>query len=321
MADGARVVVDLVVVTALGRLVAEEVDRGVLDAARLLGLVLEVRQAERLVPAGGEDVEGDLAADREAVVRRGEMRLAIVITRLFFLCNATVTESDKGEEGGDVRQSQVAEALPKLLDHGGAHLVLVVVLEEVETLLMARVTADRADVDHAVAELDESAALDGDVHVGNVVQDERGQLLVLLLSDPLDEAAGRQRLAVLEGSQAVLGKAEVEERQDVDGRRAQLLLLLGEVGAADEADGDLLAETSEEVQHLRGGTLRSSGTWVLVRAPIPRSRSTSVSPCPSCRLSTDPVYWMSRVRGRRDGRTHWQAYYGRHITESKKGKE
>ncbi len=220
------------------------------------------------------------------------------------------------KEGGNVRQSQVAEALPKLLYHGGAHLVLVVVLEEVKTLLLARVTANGADIDHAVAELDERAALDGDVQVGNVVEDERGQLLVLLLSDPLDEAAGRQRLAVLEGSQAVLGKAVVEECQDVDGRRAQLLLLLGEVGAADEANGDLLAETSEEVQHLRRGTLRSSGTWVLARAPIPRSGCTPMLPCPSCRLSTHPVYWMSRVRGRRDGRTHWQAHY-----EKQEGKE
>ena len=67
VADGAGVAVDLVVVAALFGLVAEEVDRGVGDAVGLLGLVLEVRQAVGLVPAGREDVEGDLAADRVSV--------------------------------------------------------------------------------------------------------------------------------------------------------------------------------------------------------------------------------------------------------------
>jgi hypothetical protein len=66
MSHRALVSEDLVVVAALHRLVAEEVDRGVLDASRLLGLVLQVLQAVRLVPAGREDVEGYLAADGEA---------------------------------------------------------------------------------------------------------------------------------------------------------------------------------------------------------------------------------------------------------------
>lgn len=70
MADGARVLEDLVVVAALVRLVAEEVDRAVLDAADLL-LGLDVLQAVCLVPAGGEDVEGDLAANGVAVERKG----------------------------------------------------------------------------------------------------------------------------------------------------------------------------------------------------------------------------------------------------------
>jgi len=67
MADGTRVLVDLVVVTAFVGLVTEEVDRGVGDAARFFGVGLKVLQAVGFVPAGGEDVEGDLAADRVAV--------------------------------------------------------------------------------------------------------------------------------------------------------------------------------------------------------------------------------------------------------------
>ena len=62
VADGAGVLEDLVVVAALVGLVAEEVDGAVLDAADLL-LGFDVLQAVGLVPASGEDVEGDLAAD------------------------------------------------------------------------------------------------------------------------------------------------------------------------------------------------------------------------------------------------------------------
>lgn len=62
VADSARVLEDLVVVAALVGLVAEEVDGAVLDAADLL-LGFDVLQAVGLVPASGEDVKGDLAAD------------------------------------------------------------------------------------------------------------------------------------------------------------------------------------------------------------------------------------------------------------------
>jgi len=66
VADGARVLEDLVVVAALVGLVAEEVDGVVLDATDLL-LGFDVLQAVGLVPASGEDVERDLAADGVAV--------------------------------------------------------------------------------------------------------------------------------------------------------------------------------------------------------------------------------------------------------------
>ena len=66
VANGARVLEDLVVVAALVGLVAEEVDGAVLDAADLL-LGFDVLQAVGLVPASGEDVKGDLAADGVAV--------------------------------------------------------------------------------------------------------------------------------------------------------------------------------------------------------------------------------------------------------------
>lgn len=160
MTDGALVREDLVVVAALEGLVAKEVHGGVLHTTRLLGLVLQVLQAVGLVPAVGEDVEGDLAADREG-------------------------------------QAQVAEALAQLGDKRLAHLVDLVEGLEVVALLGRGVAANWRDVDHAVAELDEGAALDGDVEVGDVVQAELDKLLVLLLADPLDEAVGGQGLAIL----------------------------------------------------------------------------------------------------------------------------
>lgn len=65
VADSPWVLVNLVIITTLEGLVAEEVDGGVVDAAGLLGLVLEVLEAVPLVPALGEDVEGDLATNGE----------------------------------------------------------------------------------------------------------------------------------------------------------------------------------------------------------------------------------------------------------------
>jgi hypothetical protein len=74
--------------------------------------------------------------------------------------------------------------------------------------------------------------------------------LIFLLADPANEAGARERLAQSVCCEAVLGEAEVEEGGDVD-VAAELLLLLDEVGAANEADGDLVPELREQLQHLR----------------------------------------------------------------------
>ena len=62
MTDCSGVLVDLVVIAALVCLVSEEVDGCVVYAAGLC-FVLEVLQAVCLVPAIGEDIEGDLTAN------------------------------------------------------------------------------------------------------------------------------------------------------------------------------------------------------------------------------------------------------------------
>lgn len=73
VAGGGRVIEDFPVIATLEGLVAEEVDGFVLDAARPLGLVSDVTKTVGLVPAVGEDVEGDLAADGVAGASRGSM--------------------------------------------------------------------------------------------------------------------------------------------------------------------------------------------------------------------------------------------------------
>lgn len=126
-------------------------------------------------------------------------------------------------------------------------------------LLDGGVPANRANVDHAVPELNESAALHRNVQISHIVQDEPHKLLVVVLANPLDEAVRRERHAHTDGGQAILGEAEVEEGGDGDAGGAELLLLLGEVGAADETDRNFVAEGREELQHLRRDGLREVG--------------------------------------------------------------
>lgn len=66
MADSARVGEDLVVIATRVSLVTEEMNILVFDST-LLGIFLEVAKAVGLVPAGRENVERDLTADREAL--------------------------------------------------------------------------------------------------------------------------------------------------------------------------------------------------------------------------------------------------------------
>jgi len=66
MPHGPLILMNLIIIAAFVRLVAEEVNRRVLDTADFFFFV-EVLQAVGFVPAGGEDVEGDLAADGVAM--------------------------------------------------------------------------------------------------------------------------------------------------------------------------------------------------------------------------------------------------------------
>jgi hypothetical protein len=69
VADCAGILINLVVVTSDETLVAEEVDVLVIGAGELL-LSRDVLQGIGLVPALGEDIERDLAANRETDISR-----------------------------------------------------------------------------------------------------------------------------------------------------------------------------------------------------------------------------------------------------------
>jgi hypothetical protein len=69
------------------------------------------------------------------------------------------------------RQTKIGKFLLYILHKLLPDLVLQVVRLVIQPFLNAGITSDRRDVDHAVAEFDEGAAFDGEVEVGDVVQD------------------------------------------------------------------------------------------------------------------------------------------------------
>ena len=79
-------------------------------------------------------------------------------------------------------QAVVWEFFSKGCDQRFSDVVFLVVFLEVITLGVAGVSANGADVDHAVAKFDKGPAHDWEVEFRDMPKDEFGQLLVLLLS-------------------------------------------------------------------------------------------------------------------------------------------
>ncbi len=295
---------NLPIIAPLIRLIPEKMHRRkvhLAPGALLLGL--DVLQAVRLVPAGREDVEGDLPADGIGEAEVGELLFqggdeggADVVRRVVRFEGVAFGGGGVAAYGGDVDHAVAAAMIGRwwLVRCGGFE----------GTLgyrgggFALRAGADAAlngglgGVD--VPKLDKGPPLDRDVDAGNVDEAEVDQLLVALLAEPLDEAVAGQRLAEPVRREAVFRKAEVEERRDGYGGRAELFLLLGEVGASDllrwsdlglsqgvgvgvgscygaeeggregwdwetdEADGAFVSELGEELEHFGGDGLRCS---------------------------------------------------------------
>lgn len=243
--DCPAILVDLVIVTALVCLVTKEVDSGILLATVVLGLGLEMLKAVGLIPTGWEDVKGDLASNGVAVFVRKKL--------------------ERWMGGRDVRQAKIRELLLQCRNEGLTDLVLLIIHLILISLPHGCITSNRRNIDHAISILDECASLHWNVKVRNVMQDELDELLVSLLTNKLDKGVCCQRLTELVGCETVLGEAEVEKGGYWDVRCAELLLLFGEVGTANETDGYFVAEEGEELEGLWGdGLLCSSSVNALI---------------------------------------------------------
>lgn len=149
----------------------------------------------------------------------------------------------------------MSKLLLELLDEDFPDLVLFVIFLVVIALLGTGITANGADVDHAIAELDEGATLYGDIEIGNVVEDEFDEFFVRLLANPFYEAVAWQLDSQFVSCEAVLAETEIEHACNGATGGSELFLLLDEVGAANKADGALMAESLQGGQHLWGDVL------------------------------------------------------------------
>jgi hypothetical protein len=148
VASRSWVIVDLIIISALESLVAEEVNRRIRHTPRLLPLVLEMLQAIRLIPPSGEDIEGDLPADGIST-----HIIAIRSSPCVQIRGGTWVAKDNS------REPQVGKLLLQLLDKLLPHPMFLVVLLIRIPLLHARIPAHGAHVNHAIPELHERAPL------------------------------------------------------------------------------------------------------------------------------------------------------------------
>ena len=138
-------------------------DGGILHPLRVVFLRFNMLQAVRLVPASGEDIKRYLAANR---VARSSQRYPTPLAKI-------PAGRAKGiEQGGNPRKSQVRELLLQHFDHLLPDMVLLVVPLILVPLVHGRVPANRTHIYHAVPELNKRAALDWNIQIRNVPEQE-----------------------------------------------------------------------------------------------------------------------------------------------------
>jgi len=102
--------------------------------------------------------------------------------------------------------------------------------------------------------------LDGRVNIGNVVQDEPGQLLVLFLSDMTDETLASELFSHLVSGQTVLSKSIVERVDGTGTGNGELFLDLDEVGTTNKGDDTFFSQVLKKLDHLGFGGLSKDNT-------------------------------------------------------------
>lgn len=155
----------------------------------------------------------------------------------------------------DIRETIIRELSLQCLDKLLADVMLQIELLILRPLIIASITSDRADVNHAIPEFHKSTSHNRQVQFRNVLQAELDELLVFVFSEPANEGGRGEGLAETDCGETVFGEAEIEEGCYVYGAGAELFLLFGEIGAADVADGDFLAKRREEGEHCGGDCL------------------------------------------------------------------
>ena len=134
----------------------------------------------------------------------------------------------------DERQTHILKLSPQSLDHLLPTPTSLIPRLKFPSLLICRVPPHRTDINHARPKLNKRPSHRRQpLKIGNVLEAELDEALVLLLAEPFDEGVGGNGTAEAKGGQAVFGKAEVEEGGDGDGGGAELFLLFDEVGASD----------------------------------------------------------------------------------------
>lgn len=182
--------------------------------------VIDELQGISLIPSYGEDIKGDLTSNGEGKV---------------IVCKLILQDSDK--------------LFPNVS--------VLVILLEFTALLLGTVTSDWGYVEHALAEFDEGASLDGDVEICYIAKDEVNERLQTVLAQIGGDGGLGDELFAFVCDKPVLRKCVVEH---VKNGVAKLFLLLPEVGTADHTDYELGAQLFEKGEHFRGGGL----WWKLV---------------------------------------------------------
>lgn len=108
------------------------------------------------------------------------------------------------------------------------------------------IPSDGRNIDHSIPKLDKRPPHHGHVQLGDVPQAELGQLLVLVLPQPADEALRIELLAILEGGETVFGKDVVELLGEIGRCDLELFAHLLEIAATHHTDDALGSEFGEQ---------------------------------------------------------------------------
>lgn len=151
------------------------------------------------------------------------------------------------------RQSQIPEPLPQHTHHRLPNPILQIKPLVLIPLLRTRIPPHGANIHHPIPKLHKRPPLNRYIQIRYIMQDKIHQLFVFRLAQPSDERVCCEWSTEFVGRESVFREAVVEERgYGLVGWDAELFLLLGEVGAADEADGYFLPERGEESEHFWG---------------------------------------------------------------------